>query len=85
MQGPVGGDRLWAEDELPEFEEDAQEFANAQDKGKDEGGVVYGYVYTMQGTTYVWYKEDLKFWTNDEINQLEQNGQIGQIYVAYKQ
>lgn len=85
MQGPVGGDRLWDEDELHEFEEDAQAFANAQDKGKDEGGVVYGYVYTMQGTTYVWYQEDLKFWTNDEIAQLEQNGQIGKVYIAYKE
>ena len=85
MQGPVGGDRLWDEDELLEFEEDARAFANAQDKGKDEGGVVYGYVYTMQGTTYVWYQEDLKFWTTDEIAQLEQNGQIGKVYIAYKE
>ena len=85
MQGPIGGDRVWAKPELEKIKAAAQEKVNAQEKGKDEGGICYGYVYTMNRGDYAWKENELKFSTTAELNQITQNGQISEAYIVYKE
>ena len=52
MLGPLGGDRLWNPKELDKCKAAAQELVDAQDKGAEEGGIIYGYMYTMNNSNY---------------------------------
>lgn len=85
MLGPLGGDRLWNPKELDKCKEAAQELVDAQDKDADEGGIIYGYQYTMNNSDYGYKGEDLEFKTTSEIAAFDANGQVGKTYVAYKQ
>lgn len=85
MLGPLGGDRLWNPKELDKCKEAAQELVDAQDKGADEGGIIYGYQYTMNNSDYGYKGEDLEFKTTSEIAAFDANGQVGKTYIVYKQ
>lgn len=85
MLGPLGGDRLWNPKELDKCKEAAQELVDAQGKGADEGGIIYGYQYTMNNSDYGFKGDDLEFKTTAEIAAFDANGQVGKTYVAYKQ
>jgi hypothetical protein len=85
MLGPLGGDRLWSPKDLDKCKAAAQEIADAQDKGKDEGGIIYGYMYTMNNSNYGFKGDDLEFKTTAEIDAFDANGQVAKTYVVYKQ
>lgn len=84
MLGPLGGDRLWNPKELEGCKEEAQKLVDAQDKGADEGGIIYGYIYTMNNSEYGYKGDDLAFKTKDEIEAFDANGQVKETFVAYK-
>ncbi len=84
MLGPLGGDRLWNPKELENCKEEAQKLVDAQDKGADEGGIIYGYIYTMNNSEYGYKGDDLAFKTKDEIAAFDANGQVKETFVAYK-
>lgn len=84
MLGPLGGDRLWNPKELEKCKEAAQELADAQDKGAEEGGIIYGYMYTMNNSNYGYKGDDLEFKTVAEIEAFDANGQVKETYVVYK-
>ena len=85
MLGPLGGDRLWSPKDLDKYKGPAQEAVNAQDKGADEGGIIYGYMYTMNNSNYGFTGEDLFFRTKEEIEAFDQNGKVKKTYVVYKE
>lgn len=85
MLGPLGGDRLWSPKDLEKCRVEAQEKANAQEKGKDEGGFVYGYMYTMNNSNYGFKGDDIKFNAPEDLHTWEINGQVKEVYVAYKE
>ena len=85
MQGPIGGDRIWNDSDMDKIKEAAQAEVNAQDKGKDEGGICYGYEYTMNNSNYAWREEDLKFSTATELQQIIDNGIVGKAFIVYKE
>lgn len=85
MLGPLGGDRLWNPKELDRCKEAAQKIVDAQEKGADEGGVIYGYQYTMNNSDYGYKNDDLVFKSAADIAAFDANGQVGKTYVAYKQ
>jgi hypothetical protein len=85
MLGPLGGDRLWSPKDLDKCKQAAQEVVNAQDKGADEGGIIYGYMYAMNNSNYGFKGEDLTFKTKDEITAFDANGQVKETYVVYKE
>lgn len=84
MLGPLGGDRLWSPKELKKCKAAAQELVDAQDKSADEGGIIYGYMYTMNNSDYGYKGDDLAFKTTEEIAAFDQNGQVKKTYVVYK-
>ncbi len=85
MLGPLGGDRLWNPKELDKCKEAAQELVNNQDKGAEEGGIIYGYMYTMNNSNYGYKDDDLEFKSTEEIAAFDANGQVKQTYVVYKE
>ncbi len=58
---------------------------NAQDKGEAEGGIIYGYMYTMNNSDYGFKGDDLEFKSTEEIAAFDANGQVKNTYVVYKQ
>lgn len=84
MQGPIGGDRIWADSEMDKIKQAAQSMVDAQDKGAEEGGICYGYEYTMNNSCYAWREDELKFSPTEELNQIIANGIIGKAFIAYK-
>lgn len=85
MLGPLGGDAIRIAKMLDKSREKAQELANSLEQGKDEGGVIYGYKYTMNNGDYGFRGDDIKFLTNDEIKTWTNNGQVAEVYIAYKE
>lgn len=85
MLGPLGGDRPWNPKELDKCKAAAQELVNAQDKGEAEGGIIYGYMYTMNNSDYGFKGDDLEFKSTEEIAAFDANGQVKNTYVVYKQ
>ena len=85
MLGPLGGDRIWSPKEMKNCKAAAQEVVNAQEKGKDEGGIIYGYMYTMNNSDYGYKGDDLEFKSVEEIAAFEANGQVKKTYVVYKE
>ncbi|MEG2533710.1 MAG: hypothetical protein RSB04_11925 [Gordonibacter sp.] len=85
MQGPIGGDRIWVDSDMEKIKVAAQDKANAQEKGADEGGICYGYQYTMNNSNYAWREDDLAFSTIEELGQITSNGIVGKAYIVYKE
>ena len=85
MQGPIGGDRIYAKPKLKPIKEAAQAMVNAQEKGRDEGGICWGYVSAMNRGDYAWPIEELHFSTTEELNQITMNGQIHEAFIVYKE
>lgn len=85
MQGPIGGDRIWADSDMDMIKAAAQAKVNAQEKGASEGGICYGYTYTMNNSNYAWREDDLEFSTADELGQITSNGIVGKAYIVYKE
>ena len=53
--------------ELDKCKAAAQELVNAQDKGEAEGGIIYGYMYTMNNSDYGFKGDDLEFKSTEEM------------------
>ena len=85
MLGPLGGDAVKMPLMLDKARKDAQAKADSLGRGRDEGGVIYGYKYTMNNGDYAFKGDDIKFITNDEIKTWENNGQVAEVYLAYKE
>lgn len=85
MLGPIGGDRIWVDSDMDKIKEAAQKMVNGQEKGKDEGGICYGYVYTMNNSNYAWREDELHFSTTEELAQIEANGIVKEAYIVYKE
>ena len=83
MLGPLGGDAIKMPLMLEKSREKAQELANSLGKDRTEGGVIYGYKYTMNNGDYGFKGDDIKFITTDEIKTWENNGQVAEVYIAY--
>ena len=58
---------------------------DAQEKSADEGGIIYGYMYTMNNSNYGYKGDDLEFKSAAEIAAFDANGQVKETYVVYKQ
>lgn len=85
MLGPLGGDSIKMPLMLEKSKKQAQELANSLDQGPDEGGVIYGYKYTMNNGDYGFKGDDIKFISNEEIMTWKNNGQVADVYIAYKE
>ena len=83
MLGPLGGDAIKMPLMLEKSRKDAQALANSLCKAREEGGVIYGYKYTMNNGDYGFKGDDIKFITADEIKTWENNGQVAEVYIAY--
>ena len=47
---------------------------DAQEKGADEGGIIYGYMYTMNNSNYGYKGDDLEFKSAADIAAFDANG-----------
>ena len=85
MLGPLGGDAIKMPLMLEKSRKEAQALANSLGKPPEEGGVIYGYKYTMNNGDYGFKGDDIKFLTVSEIKTWENNGQVAEVYIAYKE
>lgn len=85
MLGPLGGDAIKMPLMLEKSRKEAQALANSLGKSPEEGGVIYGYKYTMNNGDYGFKGDDIKFLTVSEIKTWENNGQVAEVYIAYKE
>ena len=81
MQGPLGGEKAWDEEDITDAEEVAQKMADESDKTADEGGFWYAYG-SRQDAKYV--LDEPEVITKERIEELGLNTYITKLYIAFK-